>query len=69
MPFMYAALYGDMVLLEQLLRKGANPNVRNDTGSTALLLAATNLEKTRVLLAHGGRSERALSPFRPRMLS
>jgi len=54
MRFMYAPIYGDMVLLEQLLRKGANPNVRNDTGSTALLCAATNLEKTRVLLVRYG---------------
>jgi len=51
-PFMYAVLYGDAALLEQLLRKGANPNLRNDTGATALMWGATNLEKTRVLLAH-----------------
>ena len=51
-PFTYAVLYGDAALLEQLLRKGANPNLRNDNGATALLWAATNLEKTRVLLAH-----------------
>lgn len=52
-PFMYAALYGDAAILEQLLETGANPNVKNDAGATALMWAATNLEKTRVLLAHG----------------
>ncbi len=52
-PFMYAALYGDASLLEQLLKKGANPNLKNDAGATALMWASTNLEKTRVLLAHG----------------
>ncbi|HEY7304698.1 MAG TPA: ankyrin repeat domain-containing protein [Bryobacteraceae bacterium] len=52
-PFMYAVLYGDTALLEQLLKKGTNLNTRNDTGATALMwAAATNLEKTRVLLAH-----------------
>jgi len=52
-PFLYAVLYGDAPMLEQLLKKGANPNLRNDAGATALMWAATNLEKTRVLLAHG----------------
>src|SRR5205807_63972 len=35
-----------------LLKKGANPNLKNDSGATALMWAAANLEKTRVLLAH-----------------
>jgi ankyrin repeat protein len=52
-PFMYAALYSDASMLEQLLKMGANPNLKNDAGATALMWAATNLEKTRVLLAHG----------------
>jgi ankyrin repeat protein len=51
-PFMYAALYGDASMLEQLLKQGADPNRKNDAGATALMWAATNLEKTRVLLAH-----------------
>jgi len=51
-PFMYAALYGDAAMLTQLLKKGANPNLKNDVGATALMWAATDLEKTRVLLAH-----------------
>jgi ankyrin repeat protein len=52
-PFMYAALYGDAAFLEQLLKKGADPNARNDAKATALMWAATDMEKTRVLLAHG----------------
>jgi ankyrin repeat protein len=52
-PFMYAVLYGDAPFIEQLLKKGADPNARNDARATSLMWAATNLEKTRVLLAHG----------------
>src|SRR5579872_1020155 len=52
-PFMYAVLYGDAALLEQLLNKGADPNIRNDAKATALMWAATNLEKTRALVTHG----------------
>ena len=52
-PFMYAALYGDATLLDQLLKKGANPNVKNDAGATALMWAAMDLDKARVLVAHG----------------
>jgi ankyrin repeat protein len=57
-PFMYAALYGDAAMLEQLLKHGAKPNLKNDAGATALMWAVlggdkASLEKTRVLLAHG----------------
>lgn len=52
-PFMYAALYGDAALLEKLLKLGANPNLKNDAGATALIWAAMDLEKTRLLVAHG----------------
>lgn len=52
-PFQYAVLYGDAPLLEQLLKRGANVNTRNDAKATALMWAATDLEKTRVLLMHG----------------
>jgi len=51
-PFMYAVLYSDAATLEQLLKKGADPNVRNDAKASALMWAATDLEKTRVLLAY-----------------
>ncbi|MGO9255251.1 MAG: ankyrin repeat domain-containing protein [Bryobacteraceae bacterium] len=52
-PFMYAVLYTGVPTLEGLLKQGADPNQRNDANATALMWAATDLEKTRLLLAHG----------------
>ena len=52
-PFMYAVFYTGAPVLEQLLKKGADPNKTNDAGATALIWAATDLEKTRVLVSHG----------------
>lgn len=51
-PFMYAVLYTGAKTLEQLLKQGADPNKRNDANATALMWAATDLEKTRLLAAH-----------------
>ncbi len=66
-PFMYAVLYSDVVTLQQLLKKGADPNAHNDAKATALMWAATDLEKTRVLLAHNAqvnaRSDDLRTPF------
>jgi ankyrin repeat protein len=52
-PFMYAVLYTGAATLEGLLKQGADPNKRNDANATALMWAATDLEKTRLLLDHG----------------
>lgn len=52
-PFMYAVLYADAPTLEALIAKGANPKAHNDANATALIWAATDLAKTRVLLDHG----------------
>jgi ankyrin repeat protein len=52
-PFMYSVLYSDAAILDRLLKQGADPNRHNDANATALMWAATNLEKTRVLLNHG----------------
>ena len=52
-PFMYAVLYADTTTLAKLLKLGADPNKRNDANATALMWAARNLEKTRLLLRHG----------------
>lgn len=52
-PFMYAVLYSDAAMLERLLKQGADPNKHNDANATALMWAATNLEKTKVLVDHG----------------
>jgi hypothetical protein len=52
-PFMYAVLYSDAATLEKLLKQGADPNKKNDANATALMWAAVDLKKTRVLLDHG----------------
>ena len=52
-PLMYAALYGDAGAVRALLESGADPNVKNATGATALMWAVDDLEKTRLLLDHG----------------
>jgi ankyrin repeat protein len=52
-PFMYAVLYAPAPTLEKLLKQGADPNKQNDANATALMWAATDLEKTKVLLAQG----------------
>ncbi len=52
-PFMYAVLYTGPATLQRLLKQGADPNKRNDANATALMWAATDLEKTRVLASHG----------------
>jgi ankyrin repeat protein len=52
-PLMYAALYGDATLLAAMLQAGADPNIRNDSGATALMWAIEDIEKVRLLLKHG----------------
>jgi ankyrin repeat protein len=52
-PLMMAALYGDAALVKTLLDAGADPNVANDAGATALMRAVEDLEKTRLLVEHG----------------
>jgi ankyrin repeat protein len=52
-PLMYAVLYGDADSVQLLLEAGADPNIRNDAGATALLWAVDNVDKTRLLLKAG----------------
>ncbi len=52
-PFMYAVLYTGKATIERLLKLGADPNRRNDANATALMWAAPDLEKTRLLLSRG----------------
>ena len=52
-PLMAAALYGDAALVRELLDAGADPNVANDAGATALMWAVDDVEKTRLLVEHG----------------
>jgi ankyrin repeat protein len=52
-PLMQAALYGDAESVRLLLDNGADPNLRNEAGATALMWAANDLAKTRLLLDRG----------------
>jgi ankyrin repeat protein len=52
-PLMQAVLYGDSESMRWLLENGADPNIRNEAGATALMWAVDDLEKTRLLIEHG----------------
>ena len=52
-PLMYAITYASAGTVAHLLKLGADPNKRNDANGTALMWAARDLEKTRLLLDHG----------------
>jgi len=52
-PLMYAALYGTAEAMRQLVAAGADPNVAGDGGTTALMMAIHDVEKTRLLLEAG----------------
>jgi ankyrin repeat protein len=63
-PLMYAVLYASPATLERLLTMGADVNQRDDAGATALMWASHDLEKTRVLLAHGAQVNVSSADFR-----
>lgn len=52
-PLMYAVLYGDVEAVRFLLENGAEANLRNEAGATALMWAMDDLDKTRLLLRNG----------------
>ncbi|HEY4839735.1 MAG TPA: ankyrin repeat domain-containing protein [Candidatus Acidoferrales bacterium] len=52
-PLMYAALYSDVDSVRQLLKMGADPNLQNEAGATALMWATDNLEIVTELVEHG----------------
>lgn len=54
-PLMYATLYADADTMRRFLDAGADANASNDPGATALMWAAGNLEKSRLLLEHGAK--------------
>ena len=66
-PLMYAALYGDSESVRLLLERGADPNIKNDAGATALMWAVDDAEKTRLLLERGAdvnaKSENGRTPL------
>ena len=50
---MAATLFSSAETVERLLERGADPNKTDASGSTALMWAVPDIEKVRVLLAHG----------------
>ncbi len=52
-PLMYAAFYGDAESVRLMLEAGADPNIRNEAGATALMWAVDDLDKTRLLIRSG----------------
>lgn len=61
-PLMYAAVVGSAGAMTLLLDNGAAANATNATGATALMWAATDIEKVRLLLARGA-DPKAVSKF------
>src|SRR5438093_1337570 len=49
-PFMYAVLYANAATPAELLKMGADVNAHNDANATALMWAAKDLDKTRLLV-------------------
>jgi ankyrin repeat protein len=49
-PLMYAAAFGNAEMVGMLLDAGADPNVANDLGATALMWSVNDEEKVRLLL-------------------
>jgi ankyrin repeat protein len=52
-PLMLATLLSDAAKVEELLKLGADPNQTDAVGATALLWAASDIDKTRLLLDRG----------------
>jgi ankyrin repeat protein len=52
-PLMYAAWVGSADAMKLLLDRGADPNLTNSSGSTALMMAVTELPKVRLLVERG----------------
>ena len=52
-PLMYTAWVGSVDAMTRLLDRGADPNLSNSSGSTALMLSATEIAKVRLLKDRG----------------
>lgn len=52
-PLMQAVLYSGVRSVQLLLDGGADPNIKNNAGATALMWAVGDPDKTRLLLDHG----------------
>jgi ankyrin repeat protein len=69
-PLMYAALYGTVDEVRALLAAGADPNIRNEAGATALMWAADDVGKAKVLIDRGADvNARSLDGRTPLMLA
>ena len=53
-PLHFAALYGSADAVKMILEAGGDPNARNKSQATPLILAAYSFEKTRLLVEKGG---------------
>lgn len=58
-PLLYSAAVGSADAMKYLLDKGADVNVQNGFGSTALMISATDIAKVRLLVEHGADVNRA----------
>src|SRR5258705_4672766 len=58
-PLLYAAAVGSADALKYLLDKGADVNVQDGFGSTALMISATDIAKDGLLVEHGADVNRA----------
>src|SRR5262249_35716229 len=52
-PLMYAALYGDPETVALLLNRGADPNAKSPSHTTALMLGVGSLAKVQLLVDRG----------------
>jgi ankyrin repeat protein len=52
-PLMYACVYSSPQGMKLLLDRGADPNAKNDVGSTALMWAIGDMRKVRMLVSAG----------------
>jgi cytochrome c/ankyrin repeat protein len=52
-PLMFAAVYGDVAVMNRLIALGADPGAANTSGATALMWATPNTNAMRVLLDAG----------------
>jgi ankyrin repeat protein len=67
-PLMYAAAVGSVEAMKFLLEQGADANVQNQFGSTALIWSATDLAKVQLLLDHGANPNLASKKGRTALL-
>lgn len=63
-PFMYAVLYMNAPTLKRLVKMGADVNRHNDANATALMWAARDMSKTRLLVEHGANVNAVSDNFR-----